>query len=87
MVSKVKSSPSVTSRVEWKWNHIASPEVRSRAATAPVRGQGLGSTIWNACAWCAIRRSLVSIGLVTVRIRMLELLQRQVLTGLVRIIR
>lgn len=35
----------------------------SRAATAPVRGQGLGSTMWYACAWWAIvRRFLVGRG-------------------------
>ena len=34
---------------------MAMPDVRSRAATAPVRGQGLGSTMWNACTWWAIR--------------------------------
>lgn len=44
-----------------------------RAATAPVRGQGLGSTIWYACAWWAIRRFLVGRGLVEVRIRRLGL--------------
>lgn len=37
--------PSVIKRVEWKWNQIAKPEVISRAPMAPVRGQGLGSTI------------------------------------------
>lgn len=31
--------------VEWKWNQTARPDVRSRAATAPVSGQGLGSTM------------------------------------------
>lgn len=36
--------------VELKWNQIARPEVISRAATAPVRGHGLGSTMWYACA-------------------------------------
>lgn len=42
--------PTVISVVEWKWNQIARPDVISRAATAPVNGQGLGSTMWYACA-------------------------------------
>ena len=42
--------PRAIRTVEWKWNQIARPEVIRRAATAPVRGQGLGSTIWYACA-------------------------------------
>ena len=29
-----------------KWNHMASPDVSSRAAMAPVRGHGLGFTMW-----------------------------------------
>lgn len=29
----------------WKWNQVARPEVISKAATAPVKGHGLGSTI------------------------------------------
>lgn len=67
--------------VEWKWNQIARPDVISRAATAPVRGQGLGSTIWYACAWWAIKRFLVGRGLVGVRIHRLELLQLLLLEG------
>lgn len=65
--------------MELKWNQIARPDVIRRAAIAPVSGQGLGSTIWYACAWWAIRRFLVDISLVEVRIRMLELLLRQLL--------
>lgn len=42
---------------------MISPEVVSRAAAAPKIGQGLGSTMWYECAWCAIRCFLVSIGL------------------------
>ena len=38
--------PSVRRINDPKWNHIASPDVSRRAATAPVRGQGLGSTMW-----------------------------------------
>lgn len=30
---------------ELKWNQIAKPDVSRRAAIAPVRGHGLGSTI------------------------------------------
>jgi len=41
---------------------MAVPDVIRSAAVAPVRGQGLGSTMWNACAWWAIRRFLVNIG-------------------------
>ena len=37
--------PRVISTMELKWNQIARPDVISRAATAPVRGHGLGSTI------------------------------------------
>lgn len=37
--------PTVISVVEWKWNQIAKPEVIRRAAIAPVKGQGLGSTM------------------------------------------
>lgn len=43
-VSKIV--PSSIKEVEWKWNQTASPDVISRAAIAPVRGHGLGSTIW-----------------------------------------
>lgn len=42
---------------------MARPEVIRRAATAPVRGHGLGSTMWYACAWWAIIRFLVGTGL------------------------
>lgn len=59
--------------VFWKWNHIAVPDVINKAAAAPVSGHGLGSTMWYACAWCAIIHSLVNIGLVEVRKHKLEL--------------
>lgn len=36
--------------IELKWNQMARPDVISRAATAPVSGHGLGSTMWYACA-------------------------------------
>lgn len=49
--------------MELKWNQMARPDVRSRAATAPVRGQGLGSTMWYACIWWAIKGFLVGKGL------------------------
>lgn len=35
---------------DWVWNHAARPDVIKNAATAPVRGQGLGSTMWYAWA-------------------------------------
>ena len=71
--------PRDISVVEWKWNQIARPDVISRAATAPVRGQGLGSTMWYACAWWAIRRFLVGRGLEGGRKHKLGLLLRQLL--------
>ena len=37
--------PRTMSVTVWKCIQIASPEVMSRAATAPVRGHGLGSTM------------------------------------------
>lgn len=42
---------------------MARPEVVRRAAVAPVKGHGLESTMWYACAWWAIRRFLVNRGL------------------------
>lgn len=54
IVRRVNTNPKVMRIVEWKWNQIASPDVSMRAAIAPVRGQGLGSTMWYACAWWAI---------------------------------
>lgn len=63
IVRRRRAVPIVISVVELKWNQIARPDVINRAAVAPVNGQGLGSTIWYACAWCAIRRSLVGRGL------------------------
>lgn len=63
MVRSVRTVPRVIRVIEWKWNQIAVPDVRSRAPTAPVSGQGLGSTMWYACAWWAIRRFLVGRGL------------------------
>lgn len=65
--------------IELKWNQMARPEVIRRAAVAPVRGQGLGSTMWYACAWWAIKRFLVGIGLKVERIRRLELWLRRLL--------
>lgn len=50
MVSKSRVRPRVISSNELKWNQIANPDVRRKAATAPVRGHGLGSTMWYACA-------------------------------------
>lgn len=37
--------PAAIRVVELKWNQMAKPEVIRRAAIAPVRGQGLGSTM------------------------------------------
>lgn len=45
MVRRSKTVPKVIKVVEWKWNQVARPDVIKRAAIAPVRGQGLGSTI------------------------------------------
>lgn len=73
IVRRRRISPRVISVVEWKWNQTARPDVIRRAATAPVRGQGLGSTMWYACAWWAIRRFLVDKGLEGEQIRRLEL--------------
>lgn len=63
--------------VELKWNQMARPDVINRAPIAPVRGQGLGSTMWYACAWCAIRRFLVNKGLIGEQIHKLGLSPRQ----------
>lgn len=63
MVRSRRTLPRVSSVSEWKWNQTAVPDVSKRAAIAPVRGQGLGSTMWYACAWCAIKRFLVNRGL------------------------
>ena len=45
IVRRRRTVPSVIRVVELKWNHIARPDVISRAATAPVNGHGLGSTM------------------------------------------
>lgn len=79
IVKRVRINPSVIRVIEWKWNQIAVPEVSSRAPTAPVSGQGLGSTMWNACAWWAIRRFLAGKGLGEARKHMLESLLLQLL--------
>lgn len=50
IVKRRRAIPRVIRIVELKWNHIARPDVISRAAIAPVKGQGLGSTMWYACA-------------------------------------
>ena len=46
IVRKFVVSPRSSSFVELKWNHIVRPDVISRADRAPVRGQGLGFTMW-----------------------------------------
>ena len=38
--------PSISKVVELKWNHIIRPDVIKRVDSAPVRGQGLGFTMW-----------------------------------------
>lgn len=50
IVRRSRAVPSIISVVERKWNQVARPDVISKAAIAPVRGQGLGSTMWYACA-------------------------------------
>lgn len=45
IVRSSNTSPKVMRAVEWRWNQIARPDVINRAATAPVRGHGLGSTM------------------------------------------
>lgn len=50
MVRRRRIRPRVIKMRELKWNQIASPDVSRRAAIAPVRGHGLGSTMWYACA-------------------------------------
>lgn len=45
IVSMLVSRPSMSRVVEWKWNHMAKPEVIRRAERAPVRGHGLGFTM------------------------------------------
>lgn len=46
MVNALVNMLSVSKVVVWKWNHMARPDVSRRAERAPVRGQGLGFTIW-----------------------------------------
>lgn len=41
---------------------MTKPEVSSKAEKAPVRGHGLGLTMWNACVWWVIRCYRVGIG-------------------------
>jgi hypothetical protein len=33
--------------LDFPWNHLTVPDVIINAPIAPVRGQGLWSTIWN----------------------------------------
>lgn len=77
IVSRSRISPKVIKISELKWNQIARPDVRRRAARAPVKGQGLGSTIWYGCAWWAIRCFLVGRGSGVRRRRRLGLLPLQ----------
>lgn len=46
MTRMIDNNPKVKSCEELWWNHIISPEVVSKAAAAPNKGQGLGSTMW-----------------------------------------
>lgn len=57
------TSPVVSRIRELKWNHMVRPDVISRAERAPVRGQGLGFTIWYAWVWWVIMCYRVSIDL------------------------
>lgn len=47
--------PSFKTVVVFVWNHRASPEAMSRDPRAPVKGQGLGSTMWYWWSWWVIR--------------------------------
>lgn len=58
--------PRISNREELKWNHMIRPDVIRRADRAPVRGQGLGFTMWYACVWWVIMCCRVSIGLLVV---------------------
>lgn len=73
IVKRRRTVPRPISVVEWKWNQIARPDVINRAATAPVSGQGLGSTMWYACAWWVIIRFPEGKGREVERIRRLGL--------------
>lgn len=63
MVNKLVNRPNNRIEGVLKWNHIASPDVSSRADRAPVRGHGLGFTMWYACVWWVIRCYHVNIDL------------------------
>lgn len=47
MVNMLADKPSISRRAELKCN-ITSPDVNSGADRAPVRGHGLGFTMWYA---------------------------------------
>ena len=72
-VRSIRNNPKFSSIIRFIWNHIARPEVIIRAAIAPVRGQGLGSTMWYVCAWWVITCFLEGIGLLGAQIHMLGL--------------
>ena len=55
--------PRVSSTIELKWNHIIRPDVLRRADRAPVRGQGLGFTMWYEWVWWVIMCCHGGIGL------------------------
>lgn len=63
IVSRVISKPNESKIIDLKWNHITRPEVSRRAEKAPVRGHGLGLTMWKECVWWVIRCYRVDIGL------------------------
>lgn len=46
IVRVLVSKPRESKIIELKWNHITNPEVKSNAERAPVKGQGLGFTMW-----------------------------------------
>lgn len=48
MVKSIRVRPMARITKVLKWNHAARPDVSRKAAAAPVKGQGLGSTMWKA---------------------------------------
>lgn len=45
IVRSISVRPIIIKIMLLKWNHMASPDVRRKAAAAPVSGHGLGSTM------------------------------------------
>lgn len=63
IVSVFARSPNESRMLELWWNHTTKPDVSKRAERAPVRGHGLGLTMWNGWIWCVIMCCHVDIGL------------------------